>query len=220
MNFKVPPRDIAAPSDYFSILYDKKVKAIKDTYDKYGVIYNFASKTSKVPESILLAFTIASSNGDYYAGSGFKRGLMKWDRRFARQVLENEAAQGRLSPAEIDFLKQSNITFDKNNKANRDIGEGDQLNPSTNILIGSIILGQLFDSKWANDQAGLRLDKIAAVYNSGVESNAGKSAINVSHPTFNDYLNNIDTANKNFATKIIGRGGILHIIKDDFPKIK
>jgi hypothetical protein len=221
MNFNVPPKGVKAPDEYFNILYDKKVKTIKDTYNKYGTIINFASRTSKLPESVILGFIIAASNGDYYAGGdGFKRGLMKWDRRFARQVLENEAAQGRLSPAEIDFLKQSNITIDKNKKLNRDIQVGDQLNGALNIVIGSIILGQLFDEKWANDQAGLRMDKVAAVYYSGTQSDAGKQATTVSHPTINNYLSVIDTPTRNFITKIIGTGGTLQIIKDDFPNIK
>ena len=45
MNFNVPPKGVKAPDEYFNILYDKKVKTIKDTYNKYGTIINFASRT-------------------------------------------------------------------------------------------------------------------------------------------------------------------------------
>lgn len=221
MNFKLPPKGVSAPSSYFNMDWDKKMKAIKDTYDKYKQVFAFSSQSSRVPESVLLAFAIAASNGDAWAGlkDSNKRGIMMWDKRFARQVLENEAAQGRLSPAEINFLKQSKITI-ANNKANRDITTSDQLDARLSIFIASIILGQLFDEKWANDQAGLRMDKVAAVYYGGINSNAGKSATSISHPTIADYVKTLDGDTKSFVSKIIGQGGALHLIKDDFPNIK
>ena len=123
------------------------VAMLKKGLEKYGKYFQFASENSKLPVEMIVAFSAVESGVGSNIGSAghITRGIMQWNRDYAKKQLENELALGRMTPAEKDKLKEYAITFDKNGKT-RAITEADQIKPELNILIGSILLGQLADS--------------------------------------------------------------------------
>ena len=212
----IPEKNLISPIDY-----EKMIPEIKK---KYGPYIKFASENSKLPEEVIAAFIAVESSGNPNAQSPVSTitGLMQFNRIYTYNSLEGEKRLGRLTPAEEEKLASFNIKFDKNGKINRQITKKDQLNPELNILIGSIILGQLadslfdggkFDGKWAVDKNNkLRLDRILAVYNGGPFGDVGKAARKGNHATPFDLHNAIRVAEtKTYIKKLLGKNGAMDV---------
>jgi hypothetical protein len=192
------------------------IQMLREGVNKYGKYFQFASENSKLPVEMIMAFSAVESGMGRNIGSAghITRGIMQWNRDFAKKQLENELAQGRMTPAEKDKLAEYGIKFDKNGKT-RPITEADQIKPELNILIGSILLGQLADSyldgdkpdspAWATENGQVRLDRIIAVYNAGAYGKTGKEARFGKHPNPYQLAEKLKTNGNNITPKYISR---------------
>lgn len=182
----------------------------------YGTFITFASENSKLPKSVIASFIAVESGGNSKAGASghITQGLMQWNRTYAKSNLETEYAEKRLTPAEIQKLASFGIKF--TNGKTRAITNADQLKPELNILIGSIILGQLADEKWATDSNGsLRLDRMIAVYNAGAYGDTGKKARFGEHNTPYDLAKAVNPTTSAYISKILGKDGAMDILTSD-----
>lgn len=146
----IPATGLVSPTSWGS--RDTIKQMVKEIHTNYGKYFKFAAENSKIPQEVLISFCAVESGGKPKAGASghVTQGLMQWNRTYAKKQLETELEQGRMTPAEKAKLAAYGITFDKNGKT-REITNADQLKPELNILIGSIVLGQLIDTAWGKD---------------------------------------------------------------------
>lgn len=213
------------------------VSMMKNIIKNYGKFIKNASEQSNIPAPVIASFIAVESNGDTLASASGRGtchatiGLMQWNRQYAKATLEKEYSTGRLSDVEKAILSKYGIKFDKNGKT-RTINCNDQKQPEINILVGTIILGQIIselDSKnkgWAvEDDSTLRLDKIISIYNGGAFSTAGKMAqtstykgVPVDTTTvkkFRDLVGTFNPTTKNYVDLIMGKDGFLDVLTSE-----
>jgi hypothetical protein len=200
----VPASGLQSPSNWGSRTQIKSM--LERIWKNYGSYIKFASLNSKIPSKVLVAFIAVESGGKADAGSAghITQGLMQWNRSYAKTQLERELSQNRMTPAEKSKLAEFGIKFDANGKT-REI----------NILIGSIVLGQLIDNDWAKEGNKLRLDRVIAVYNAGAYGDAGKKARLGNYPTPKALADSVNSITRAYIAKIVGKDGALDIIETD-----
>jgi hypothetical protein len=229
----VPDKNLTSPASWGS----RKAVAnmVRKITTNYGTYLKFASDNSKIPLEILASFIAVESGGNATAGAEghITQGLMQWNRNYASNTLTNEKKLGRLTADEESKLKEYNIKFDANNKT-RTITNADQKKPELNILIGSIILGQLMDSyvngkqdkpQWGTDENGnMRLDRIIACYNAGAFGETGKLARFGNYATPSALAKAVNPITRAYISKIYGINGAMDVatsdVKDAFDKLK
>lgn len=189
---------------------------IKNIEANYGKFFKFASETSRIPKPVLMSFCAVESGGNPTAGPAghITQGLMQWNREYAKKQLEDELEKGRMSPAEKSKLAAYGIRFDEKGKT-RKITNADQLKPELNILIGSIILGQLIDTEWGTDKGVIRLDRVISVYNAGAYGETGKKARLGGHRTPALLAAAVNPTTRAYIKKILGKNGALEIATTD-----
>lgn len=213
------------------------VAMLKNIIKNYGKFIKIVSEESNIPTSVITSFIAVESNGDPLASASGRGtchvtiGLMQWNRQYAKATLEKEYSAKRLTDVEKQILSKFGINFDNKGKT-RVINCNDQKQPELNILIGTIILGQIIselDSKnkgWAvEDNDTLRLDKIISIYNGGAFSKAGKMAqtsvmngVPVDTTTvkkFRDLVGTFNNTTKNYVDLIMGKDGFLDILTSE-----
>lgn len=210
----VPASGLQSPSNWGSRTQIKSM--LERIWKNYGSYIKFASLNSKIPSKVLVAFIAVESGGKADAGSAghITQGLMQWNRSYAKTQLERELSQNRMTPAEKSKLAEFGISFDANGKT-RQITNADQLKPELNILIGSIVLGQLIDNDWAKEGNKLRLDRVIAVYNAGAYGDTGKKARLGNYPTPKALADSVNSISRAYIAKIVGKDGALDIIETD-----
>lgn len=210
----VPASGLQSPSSWGSRTQIKSM--LERIWKNYGSYIKFASLNSKIPPKVLVAFIAVESGGKADAGSAghITQGLMQWNRSYAKTQLERELSQNRMTPAEKSKLAEFGISFDANGKT-REITNADQLKPELNILIGSIVLGQLIDNDWAKEGNKLRLDRVISVYNAGAYGDTGKKARLGNYPTPKALADSVNSISRAYIAKIIGKDGALDIIETD-----
>ena len=208
ISLSIPTAGVVSPSNWLT--RPQLSKLLEDIDKKYHLFISIASRTSRIPRGILTAFIAVESTGT-------QAGLMKWNRQSAKESLEKELAQGRMSPLEKSKLAEFGITFDSKGKT-RNLTIADQQKPQLNILIGSIILGQLIDTNWGTSANGLRLDRVIAVYNSGATSLAGKKAMSGKHRNASELAADVDPITSAYIKKIMGKDGAMHVDVDDLKQ--
>ena len=210
----VPASGLQSPSNWGSRTQIKSM--LERIWKNYGSYIKFASLNSKIPSKVLVAFIAVESGGKADAGSAghITQGLMQWNRSYAKTQLERELSKNRMTPAEKSKLAEFGIKFDANGKT-REITNADQLKPELNILIGSIVLGQLIDNDWAKEGNKLRLDRVIAVYNAGAYGDAGKKARLGNYPTPKALADSVNSITRAYIAKIVGNDGALDIIETD-----
>jgi soluble lytic murein transglycosylase-like protein len=214
ISLRIPAAGLVSPENWLTRA--KLSEVLQNINAKYKTYIGFASQTSRIPREIITAFIAVESGGNPTAGAAGHptQGLMQWNRQYAKAQLEDELAKGRMSPAEKSKLAEFGIKFDAKGKT-REITNADQLKPELNILIGSIILGQLIDTSWGTDSSGLRLDRIIAVYNAGAFGDTGKKARLGKHKTPSELAADVNVITKAYIKKILGKDGALHVHKED-----
>jgi hypothetical protein len=207
-----PATGLVSPTSWGSKESIKKM--INTINSKYGTYIDFVSRESKLPKELISSFIAVESGGNEKAGASghITQGLMQWNRTYAKAQLEKELKEGRLSKNEKDKLASYGIKFDANGKT-RAITNADQLKPELNILIGSIILGQLVDTDWGTEDGEIKLDRVIAVYNAGAYGDTGKKARSKAYKTPKDLANAVNPNTSAYIKKILGTDGALHLTK-------
>ena len=211
----IPSEKLISPSSWGSRQSIKTM--LERILYNYGTFITFASENSKLPKSVIASFIAVESGGNLKAGASghITQGLMQWNRNYAKSNLEKEYAEKRLTEAEQKKLASFGIKF--TNGKTRAITNSDQLKAELNILIGSIILGQLADEKWATDKNGaLRLDRMIAVYNAGAYGDTGKKARLGEYATPYDLSKAVNPTTSGYISKILGKDGAMDILTSDF----
>lgn len=210
----IPSAGLTAPTSWGSRAAIKGM--LEKIWKNYGTFIKFASENSKIPSPMLTSFIAVESGGNATAGgSGSKtQGLMQWNRDYAKAQLEDEFAKKRLTPDEKDKLAKFGIKFDASGKT-RVITQADQIKPELNILIGSILLGQLVDTTWGTQDGVIRLDRVISVYNAGPYGDTGKKARLGNYPSPLALANVINTTSASYIKKIMGKDGALDIATSD-----
>jgi soluble lytic murein transglycosylase-like protein len=210
----IPSAGLTAPTSWGSRAAIKGM--LEKIWKNYGTYLKFASDNSKIPSPMLTSFIAVESGGNPTAGgsSSKTQGLMQWNRDYAKAQLEDELAKGRLTPDEKDKLAKFGIKFDASGKT-RTITQADQIKPELNILIGSIVLGQLVDTTWGTQDGVIRLDRVISVYNAGPYGDTGKKARLGNHPSPLALANVVNTTTSSYIKKIMGKDGALDIATSD-----
>lgn len=207
-----PAVGLTAPTSWGS---KESIKKMMETINsKYGTYIDFVAKESKLPREMIASFIAVESGGNPKAGAsgGVTQGLMQWNRTYAKTQLETEKKEGRMTKAEQDKLATFGIKFDANGKT-RAITNADQLKPELNILIGTILLGQLVDTDWGTENGEIKLDRVIAVYNAGAYGDTGKKARSKQYKTPKDLANAVNATTSAYIKKILGTDGALHMTK-------
>jgi hypothetical protein len=196
---------------------------LQNIWGKYGKFIKNSSINSNIPASIIASFIAVESGGDSLAGGNGHptQGLMQWNREYAKAQLEDELAKKRMTQAEKDALASYGITFNAQGKT-RIITNADQKKPELNIIIGSIILGQLIDQKWATDTQGLHLDRVIAVWNAGAFGDTGKKARQVTTPVYDtpqSLSSAVNPITRAYISKMMGVDGAMDIASSDLKQV-
>lgn len=207
-----PAKGLTAPSSWGSKESIKKM--MERIKNDYGTFITSASIESNLPEEMIASFIAVESSGDAKAGKSghITQGLMQWNRNYAKSQLETELKLGRMTKKEKDKLAFFNIKFDANGKT-RAITNADQLKPELNILIGTIILGQLVDTDWGTEDGEIKLDRVIAVYNAGAYGDTGKKARSKIYKTPKELASVVNSISSGYIKKILGTDGALDLTK-------
>lgn len=177
MNVPIPMTSTA----FYSLEKTPQIKsALASIAKRYLNAIRLAEQLTKVPGAIILAVIFAESAGDEkIVSSAGAIGLMQLKTQTAHDTLVQENNFKRLSAAEKNILKRQlgqrldAILAQKylgqklkvNNYSANVVTKEDLLNPTFNILVGSIYLGLLIDQH--EEKGTLRLDKVILRYNQG-----------------------------------------------------
>ena len=207
-----PAKGLTAPSSWGSKESIKKM--MERIKNDYGTFIRSASIEANLPEEMITSFIAVESSGDAKAGTSghITQGLMQWNRNYAKSQLETELKLGRMTKNEKDKLAFFNIKFDANGKT-RAITNADQLKPELNILIGTIILGQLVDTDWGTEDGEIKLDRVISVYNAGAYGDTGKKARSKTYKTPKELASVVNSISSGYIKKILGTDGALDLTK-------
>lgn len=205
-----PAKGLKSPKSWGSSESIKKM--MEKIYKDFGSAINFASKEANLPPKLIASFIAVESGGNPKAGASghVTQGLMQWNRTYAKSQLERELKEGRMTKAERDKLASYGIKFDANGKT-RAITNADQLKPELNILIGTMLLGQLVDTDWGTEDNEIKLDRIISVYNAGAYGDTGKKARSKQYKTPEALANAVNPTTRAYIQKILGVEGALDL---------
>jgi soluble lytic murein transglycosylase-like protein len=216
LNINIP----AIPDSYYSTTAAKanegKIKTV--IRPKFGAYINNISKLSDVPAELIESFIFIESGGNPNAKSPYATGLMQLSPATASDVLVKEKGADRLRDGEAAILKKYLGTryslIEKVKPKQTSLGKtfitnDDLLKPEFNILVGSILLGQLVNEFTENGI--LRLDKVVTIYNGGRFSKAGKKIIKFQGST-KELLTQVPKESSNYILKLLGTQGLLDTI--------
>lgn len=215
--------DIVVPAVNKTFYPDHAVQQIKDKISEirtnYGTIIQNVSKLTVVPSGIIESFIFIESAGKSSAISSANAiGLMQVTPDTATGCIFYEKKHNRLQEPEKNIL-QKYLGVDRldcilkmkyfsqplpcNNNNGRVVTKDDLLKPEFNILVGSILLGQLIDIHTTLGK--VRMDKVVIQYNRGFFH---KPIGN----TIEETLNSEPTETKNYVYKLMGVNGLLSIV--------
>jgi len=209
----VPVQGLVSPSSWGS--RDSIKNMLQKIWDNYKPFILFSSRESNIPPEIIASFIAVESGGNPTAGSSghITQGLMQWNRNYAKAQLERELKQGRMTDGEKNKLAEFGITF--TNGQTRVITNADQLKPELNILIGTIILGQLIDTDWGTENGKIMMDRVIAVYNAGAYGDTGKKARSKQYKTPADLAQAVNPITRSYIAKMLGKNGAMDIAKSE-----
>ena len=210
----IPASGLVRPESWGSRESIKKM--LQKIWADYKPYIEFASAQSKIPKEIIASFISVESGGKPQAGGSgsVTQGLMQWNRTYAKKQLERELAEGRMTDAEKQKLAQFGIKFDSKGLT-RNITQADQIKPELNILIGSMLLGQLIDTDWGTEGGEIKMERVIAVYNAGAYGDAGKKARSKQYKTPQALANAVNPITKAYISKMLGKDGAMDIAYTD-----
>lgn len=216
MNFKVP-----AINQSF---YDKSVakqieeKMLYKIRPNFGSIINYIASITGVDKNLIESFIFIESGGNPNAKTPYAYGLMQVGLATASDVLVYEKGSGRLRPQEEALVRKYLGTrwslLEKVKEGQKSIGKTfitkqDLFKPEFNVLIGSILLGQLINEFTENGRP--RLDKIVVIYNTGRYAKISKKAIEHKGDTAS-LVAMLPKGQADYIRKLIGVNGLLDIL--------
>lgn len=210
VTINIPANDLVSPSSWGS---EQSIKGMLERiWRNFRPYIQFASRETNIPPDVIGSFIAVESAGNPTAGTSghITQGLMQWNRNFAKKQLEDELRLGRMTPNERAKLAEFGIHFNSNGET-RNITNSDQLKPELNILIGSIILGQLIDTSWATVNGKVKLDRVIAVYNAGAFGDTGRKARSGRYKTPAELASVINPISRSYIAKMLGYNGAMHI---------
>lgn len=181
----------------------------------YGKIIDKVSLITGVPREIIIAFIFIESSGNPNASTNWATGLLQVGNSSASDALVFEKSSGRLGKEEDVLVRKylgsrySNLEKLKPNQktiSKTFVTKQDLLIPEFNILLGSILLGQLIDEFSQNGVP--RLDKIVVIYNRGRFDKVSKQ-IAKSSKGIDEVINSIPKGTGEYITKLVGKHSIL-----------
>jgi len=208
--------DLPAVSDAFYEDYQvpQNIDKLNQIRSQYGQVVSSISTLTNLPDSLIYSFIFIESAGNAFAMNGKAIGLMQVSTTSATDIVYMEYKKGRLGSGETAILRNylgarlDQILSMRSPGLLHVITQTDLYQVELNILIGSILLGQLIDEHTENDV--LRLDKVVVRYNVGYYAfGRGKNLIG-------DVLTVIGQVNpftSSYITKLIGRNGVLEMIE-------
>lgn len=152
---------LSVPNKQFAALTPVKETEVKNVASKvkskYSTYVDKAADLSNLPKELIYAFIAAASNGEnnavFKGHDGEKRmGLFSLSNKEAKKILRAEKQNNRLSAAEIAWLSEDpKVKAYIENKlpidsAPNDLADFDLTDPKVSIAIGSLLLGQKWDS--------------------------------------------------------------------------
>lgn len=166
------PSENVLPFDVIN--FENTSALLKNKFSSLSSVFKSNAETSNIDKNILVAISYTLTGLGQFMGQPLSnsKGLMLWNRKFAPAFLQTEFNLGRLSEQEISILKKNNFKINKKGLS-RLITAQDQMNNEFNVMVGSIILGQLIDNIyrgqkdvyiWNQTNGVLRLDRIFAMY--------------------------------------------------------
>ena len=216
LNINIP----AIPDSYYSTTAAKanedKIKTV--IRPKFGAYINNISKLSDVPAELIESFIFIESAGNPNAKSPYATGLMQLSPATASDALVKEKGADRLRDGEAAILKKylgsrysllEKVKPKQTSLGKTFVTNDDLLKPEFNILVGTILLGQLVNEFTENGV--LRLDKVVTIYNGGRFSKAGKKIIAFKGST-KELLTQVPKESSNYIVKLLGTQGLLDTI--------
>ena len=89
------------------------------------------------------------------------------------------------------------------------------MKPELNILIGSMLLGQLIDTDWGTEDGQIKMERVITVYNAGAYGDAGKKARSKKYKTPTELANVVNPITSSYIKKMLGKDGAMDIAKTD-----
>jgi len=182
---------------------------------KYGKIIDKVSLITGVPKEIIISFIFIESSGNPNASTNWATGLMQLGNSSCSDALILEKSTGRLKSEEEAVIKKqlgsrySNLQNLKSNQKSIGktfVSKNDLLDPTFNILCGSILLGQLMDSFLENGVP--RLDKIVVIYNRGAYDSVSKKVAKLKGTT-DDVIDAIPNGTGEYIKKLVGINSLM-----------
>lgn len=215
-NVKIP---LTTQSFYTTVESKQNEDKIKNVIiPKYGKIIDNISKITNVPAQLIQSIIFIESRGNADAQSPYATGLMQLNGATASDVIVKEKGLGRLRDEEAAILKKYLVDrfnlVEKVKPKQTSLGKtfvtnDDLMKPEFNILVGSLLLGQLLNE--FNESGKIRLDKLVVLYNGGRQTKAAKKIIPFKGNT-DDMLAQVPKETANYIKKLVGKNGILEAI--------
>lgn len=185
---------------------------------KYGNVINNIARISNVPKELIESFIFIESSGEANAQTPYAVGLMQVNPATASDVMVKEKLSGRLNAEESAIIKKYLGTrYEKlntvNSKTKYTIGtfvtNEDLFKPEFNVLIGTLLLGQLIDEFTENGH--IRFDKIVVIYNTGRFSKTSKTVIPYKGNT-DSLMAVIPKGQSDYVLKLVGKNSVLDLL--------
>lgn len=216
MDYKIPGLNSSFYDTTSAKLIEEKIKNM--IRPNYGVMINNISNLTGVNKELIESFIFIESSGNPTAHTPYAYGLMQVGLATASDSLVYEKSSGRLSAGEEILVKKylgdrwnliKNLSSGQKSIGKTFITKTDLYKPEFNILIGTLILGQLVNEFTENGRP--RLDKVVVVYNTGRYAKISKTAI--------AHIGNTDTlvaklpkGQADYIKKLVGVNGLLDIL--------
>ena len=185
----------------------------------FGAIINNISKISNVPTEIIESVMFIESGGNPKAQSPYATGLMQLNGPTASDTLVKEKGAGRLDASEIAILKKylgtrwsliEGVKPKQTTLGKTFITIADLVNPEFNILVGTILLGQLI-SDFSEASGKIRMDKVIVIYNGGRYGKVAKKVIPFQGTT-EEMVAIVPKETGAYILKLLGSQGLLDTI--------
>jgi len=183
---------------------------------KYGAIVDNISAITNVPKEIIYAFIFIESGGNEKAKSPYATGLMQLNGATASDLIVKEKGAGRLSEAESNMLKKylgsryslvESVKPKQTSLGKTFITNDDLLKPEFNILLGSLLIGQLI-SEFTESDGKIRMDKVVTIYNGGRYGATAKKVIPFQGST-EQLIAIVPKETSAYILKLLGTQGVL-----------